>query len=679
MNRTESNRHRPALLATLVASLSFLLALPVPPARALSEARVTVYTDREAFLEASGALVATDGAGGLEGQLPWRGRVDSEGADLLIGAIRFRGPAEGEVFVGTESVHGDWSPSIPGPDLAVPPGSTLEIGLVNPARRSWVIGIDLATSGEVPVRLEIALVSDGEILHAFEHEVPPGGPAFLGVWSDTLFEALRIRQAGAEDSPDARTFFGPVYVSDESFAAAPRTLTPTHMATAGFGTSVAVSGNVAVVGAPGGNEVAASSGSAYVFERDEGGTDNWGEVKHLLASDAEAFDKFGEAVAASADVIAVGALDEDETDSNAGAVYVFQRDHGGIGNWGEVKKLLASDGAATDRFGTSVAASGELVVVGSPGDDNPSGGSGSAYVFARNAGGPDNWGEVKKLRPSASSPGIDFGDAVAVSGTRIVVGARGNTAGTLYVFERDAGGAENWGEVATLTASDATSGDSFGELTALDGRFVVGGAPDHEHASVDAGSAYVFERGSGTWSEVEELLPQSPLSNDDFGDAVSVSGDVILVGVPLDDDNADAAGSAYLYERDAGGGGWSQVDKATDPTPVGSDRFGTSVAVSGDVAAIGAPGAGTQGEAVIFALRGPCSDIVPTGLVLTSPTVQSTELFEACYTIDAFARFGVGGSGDVTLRAGRRVVLGDGFFVASGGSLVVEIDPAVGN
>ncbi len=121
------------------------------------------------------------------------------------------------------------------------------------------------------------------------------------------------------------------------------------------------------------------------------------EVKKLIASDAQAGDNFGFSVAVSGDTAVVGAPFEG---SRAGAAYVFQRDQGGAGNWGEVKKLTASDAEAGDRFGVSAAVSGDTAVVGARSEGSE---AGAAYVFHRDEGGANNWGEVKKLTASDAS------------------------------------------------------------------------------------------------------------------------------------------------------------------------------------------------------------------------------------------------------------------------------------
>ncbi len=190
-----------------------------------------------------------------------------------------------------------------------------------------------------------------------------------------------------------------------------------------FGFSVAISGDTVVVGAGGDDDNGIDSGSADIFERDQGGIDNWGQVTKLLDSDGAAGDRFGFSVAISGNTVVVGAVLDDDNGINSGSAYVFERDQGGIDNWGQVTKLLASDGTVHDFFGFSVAISGDTVVVGVGGDDDNGIDSGSTYVYERNQGGIGNWGQVTKLLASDGAVDDFFGFSGAISGDTVVVGA----------------------------------------------------------------------------------------------------------------------------------------------------------------------------------------------------------------------------------------------------------------
>jgi len=145
----------------------------------------------------------------------------------------------------------------------------------------------------------------------------------------------------------------------------------------------------------------------------------------IIASDGSANDQFGYSVAVSGDTAVIGALNEDEGGPVSGSVYIYERNSGGANNWGEVKKLVASDPAIADEFGYSVSVSGDTIIVGARSNDDNGSKSGSAYIFERNSGGTDNWGEVKKLTASDAAGGDLFGGAVSISGDTSLVAAIG--------------------------------------------------------------------------------------------------------------------------------------------------------------------------------------------------------------------------------------------------------------
>ena len=383
-----------------------------------------------------------------------------------------------------------------------------------------------------------------------------------------------------------------------------------------FGFAVAMSGDTAIVGAYLEDAGGSTAGAAYIFERDQGGPNNWGEVKKLFASDAQAGDWFGVSVAIDGDIAIVGARQEDAGGSFAGAAYVFERDQGGPGNWGEVTKLTASDAQTNDVFGVSVAVSGDTIIVGA-------GPRGAAYIFERDQGGPNNWGEVKKLTASDAQAFDGFGHSVAVSGDTAVVGARGedaagSDAGAAYVFERDAGGADNWGEVTKLTASDAEAGDHFGENVAVSSNTAVVGAWAEDAGGGSAGAAYVFERDQGgpnNWGEVTKLTASDAEASDAFGFSVAVNGDVAVVGARGEDEAGSNAGAAYVFQRDQGGpNNWGEVKKLAASDIEAADLFGYSVAVSGDTVVASAvqeaTGGSNAGAAYVFQQPQPVGGLV---------------------------------------------------------------------
>jgi hypothetical protein len=389
-----------------------------------------------------------------------------------------------------------------------------------------------------------------------------------------------------------------------------------------FGVSVAVSGDTAVVGALFEDAAGSDAGAAYVFQRDQGGGDNWGQVKKLTASDAQFNDWFGVSVAVSGDIAVVGAWWEDTGGEDAGAAYVFGRDEGGAGNWGQVKKLTASDAQAGDVFGFSVAISGDNAVVGAAREDAGGSDAGAAYVFGRDQGGADNWGEVKKLIASDAQSDDLFG-SVAVSGDTAVVGALsedagGTDAGAAYVFQRDEGGAGNWGQVKKLTASDAQADDVLGRSVAISGDTVIVGADWEDAGGINAGAAYVFGRGQGgadNWGEVKKLTTSDAQPTDEFGYGVAINGDTVVVGARMEDAGGSDAGAAYVFGRDQGGAGnWGEVKKFTASDAQADDSFGYSVALSGDTAVVGALGEDARGDSAgaAYVFQEPAPTPTPT-------------------------------------------------------------------
>ncbi|MBN1799570.1 MAG: FG-GAP repeat protein [Spirochaetales bacterium] len=366
-----------------------------------------------------------------------------------------------------------------------------------------------------------------------------------------------------------------------------------------FGDSVSVSGDYAIVGAPYEDGVIGNRGAAYIYYCNQGGSNNWGEVTKLMASDAENTDLFGYSVAISGDYAIVGAYYEDGAGSNRGAAYIFNRDQGGADNWGEVKKLTASDAADDDYFGCSVAISGDYAVAGAFLEDGAGSNRGAAYIFNRDQGGADNWGEVTKLTASDAEDTDQFGRSVAISGDYAIVGAwledgAGSNRGAAYIYHRDQGGANNWGEVKKLTASDAANVDYFGCSVAISEDHAIVGAEEEDGAGSDRGAVYIFNRdqgGADNWGEVIKLTASDAADGDIFGSSVAISVDYVIVGAELEDGAGSDRGAVYIYYRNQGGSdNWGEVTKLTASDAADDDYLGCSVAMAGDYAIVGAYG-----------------------------------------------------------------------------------------
>jgi len=290
-----------------------------------------------------------------------------------------------------------------------------------------------------------------------------------------------------------------------------------------FGTSVAISGTTALVGAYG---HANGAGRAYVFTKTAGA---WKQVAELKGADIAANDFFGLPVAISGFTAVVGAYG---CAKYAGRAYVFTKT---AGAWKQVAELKGSDTVANDFFGDSVAISGTTAVVGASGHAKF---AGRAYVFTKTAG---VWKQVAELKGSDTVVNDSFGDSVAISGTTVVVGADGYAeyAGKAYVFAETAG---VWKQIAELEGSDTVAGDFLGISTAVSGDMVVVG---ENGIGKDAGTAYLLTETEGAWRQTAKLKGSDTVGGDSFGFSVAISGTTAVVGAA---GHANKAGRTYVFK-----------------------------------------------------------------------------------------------------------------------------------
>jgi FG-GAP repeat len=349
-----------------------------------------------------------------------------------------------------------------------------------------------------------------------------------------------------------------------------------------FGRSVSLSGDTALLGAWGDDDNGDRSGSAYVFRWD-GST--WVEEQKLLASGGAENDSFGHYVSNSGSVAVVSASCDDDNGNNFGCAYVFRWDGS---TWVEEQKLVASDGAAGDGFGLSASVSGDVAIVGAMGDSNygyPFD-SGSAYIYRWDG---LRWMEEQKLLTLDIGVRGRFGVSVSVFGSVAVVGAffddeNGARSGSAYVFRWDG---LVWTEEQKLLASDGAAHDQFGFSVSVSGNVaVVGARYDDNENGESSGSAYVFRWDGSTWVEEQKLLPSGAAAWDFFGESVSVSSDVAVVGARIGDGNVLDSGSAHVFRWN--GSVWIEEQKLVASSGADTDHFGSSVSVSGETVLVGA-------------------------------------------------------------------------------------------
>ncbi len=346
-----------------------------------------------------------------------------------------------------------------------------------------------------------------------------------------------------------------------------------------FAAGVALDDHVAVVGSPFHDALGFDAGSAYVYTFKLG---QWTELQRLNGSDSRPLDHFGQSVSVDGDFVVVGAPDDDDAGLSSGAAYVFQWDSD---LWVEKAKLTASDAAAGDLFGNTVAVSGDLLVVGAPLSDAGGFNAGAAYVFRFDGA---SWVAEARLIASDAEAGDEFGSPVAVSGDAILVGARfdddaGDNSGAAYVYRLVNG---SWVEEAKLTASDAAGGDTFGKSLSLRGDLAVIGSPNDDDGGANSGSAYVFQFNGTGWVAADKLNAFDAAPGDRFGDAVAGDGAALVVGSSGDDDGGANSGSLYAFWYD--GASWFTKAKLTASDAAAGDAFGVPVALRDDVAIVAA-------------------------------------------------------------------------------------------
>lgn len=370
-----------------------------------------------------------------------------------------------------------------------------------------------------------------------------------------------------------------------------------------FGIFVRIDGDVAIAGAITDDDAGPETGSAYIFRLDPK-THEWIEEAKILADDAQSGDWFGQSVAVDGDVAVIGSGRDDkgETifrvhilrydgkfwnneqlvelpvtsvpnwvvnqpypvaisgdvivvgvhgmpwDPISGQVHVLRYDGG---TWAQEATIVPSDGDAHDHFGFSVAIENGLMIVGSPADDDNGNISGSAYIYRFDADGK-KWIEEAKLLASDGVVEDQLGWSVALRGDLAVVGAnrgheQGQTVGSAYVFRFDPK-TVTWIEEAKLLASDPTGWDVLGSAVAIGEGLVVAGAEAADGNGPNEGAAYLFRKRGTMWVEEAKFLGSDGPAWGFFGTSLAVSGNRLFVGAPHDDENGEWSGSAYMFD-----------------------------------------------------------------------------------------------------------------------------------
>jgi hypothetical protein len=233
-----------------------------------------------------------------------------------------------------------------------------------------------------------------------------------------------------------------------------------------------------------------------IYQKNEGGIDNWGKVKEIVHQNLSAEPFWAFSLSMTDDFLFIGSFQENSISQGSGVVHIYGKDIGGANNWGYLKAIISSDGHTSQQFGYSVLASDTTLIVGATRDNELGNSSGAVYVFYRNHGGQGNWGEARKMTASDGGNGDYFGSSFDLSGDTLLaissVGYNQNK-GAVYVFSKNRDGIDTWNEIAKLEATANDSDDFFGETVAIQNGDVIVAAGYDDEIDIDVGAFYTFD------------------------------------------------------------------------------------------------------------------------------------------------------------------------------------------
>ncbi len=426
---------------------------------------------------------------------------------------------------------------------------------------------------------------------------------------------------------------------------------------ANFGSSVAIDGNLAVVGAPVedssasgvngiiGTSLINDSGAAYVFLRT--GVE-WNQIAHLKAPSPVANTRFGVSVTVSGGLIAIGHASQ----TDGGRVHIYRLENGGILH---EATIAASNAESNDAFGSSVSLSGQSLLVGAPGEDsssigingalnnNSAGYSGAAYLFQRSG---NSWTQAAYVKASNTQSDDGFGNSVAISGDTFVVAASREDggsvginglqsdnskpfAGAAYVFFRSG---STWAQQAYLKASNTDESDAFGSSIAIDGNQILIGALGEDSSAVgvhgnqldnsrrSSGAAYLFSRSGATWTQSTYLKPNSHTNGgatvQQFGMDVAIRGDFATI----------AARSRFPAIFTNNGNSWMALQPFELPEFANPWSFGEAVAISGNTVLIGDPGEKSSTRVINGNMSDTSAEYAGSAHIFTPPLIEATSV-----------------------------------------------------
>jgi hypothetical protein len=500
--------------------------------------------------------------------------IDVEGDTLAVGACRENTVGAVRTY---EEVGGTWTFN----QVVTRPGG----GSISQ------FGATLGVSGDS------LIVGGSDVLTHFEAAYPPvptPAPTFTSTWVFTRSGGVWSEQQRLADSV-AGGRFNSVSIEGDVAVFGRETTTQVFTRTAGVwslevdattsnpslqstvGYAATIDGGRILCGTPTASIFSNSQGAKLIFEKSGG---DWVKVGQVGKDNVAEDDWFGTSVAIDGNTVVVGAPGPvSGTSTIPGEAHVFTR----VGaTWVHAQKLVPNDGNPNDHFGVSVAIDGDMIVVFAGAGDSPTNFTwGAAYVY-RFVGGV--WALEAKLNTSETIGASTYGThPLAISGDTIAIGysrAGGTTSGAVFIFDRVSG---VWSETTKLVPSDLVSGDFFGTSLALQGDTLVATSGLDGNPLSSGGSAYVFRRDAGIWTEDQKLIASNNVANLRFGNAVALDGDRLLISaLEFNVPSTDARGAIYYFEQSANI--WSEAQILRAPLDTADSRIGTWVALSGESA-----------------------------------------------------------------------------------------------
>jgi hypothetical protein len=383
-----------------------------------------------------------------------------------------------------------------------------------------------------------------------------------------------------------------------------------------FGLSVAVKGDTAVIGAYGKSDLARNAGAAYAFARNAGA---WAQQARLGTSTPLIDAYLGATVATNGSYTAAGAPYASVGAQNDGVVYLFSN-----ATWQQQTILLPNDPDSLSQFGNALAINGNTLFVGAPMHDSFGVNAGAVYVFTFDGA---SWVQQQKLIGADTASGDRFGSALALNDGWLAVSAPlhsspGSPGGAVYLFEFDG---VSWVQRYKVGAPDTIAGDRFGSAIALDNGWLAVGVPLHRFVGSASGAVYLFEFNGTAWVQRQKFVASDTVGGDQFGSALALENQRLVIGAPLHSSNGPASGAVYIFERATTT--WIERAKLIGSDTNAGDRLGGSISIDGTTILVGAygdtaAGPGTGAAYVFVEVTGPGATNTPS--IIVTPTETST-------------------------------------------------------